>query len=135
MVQSYALDKAPYINYLELSPSQRASTFEKLVLFPTGSINLGFILREDLLLCSSYLPLGVPNWVPNKHYQAIFLAPLPGRKRISARGVSRFQSFTLLLFCFTLFLLASFYQKIQKKIVPLIVGIPLLLLLVHYVVP
>jgi hypothetical protein len=33
-----------------------------LVLSPTGSINLGFILREDLLLCSSYLPLGVPNW-------------------------------------------------------------------------
>jgi hypothetical protein len=35
---------------------------QKLVLPPTGSINLGFILREDLLLCSSYLPLGVPNW-------------------------------------------------------------------------
>jgi hypothetical protein len=35
---------------------------QKLVLSPTGSINLGFILREDLLLCSSYLPLGVPNW-------------------------------------------------------------------------
>jgi hypothetical protein len=35
----------------------------KLVLSPTGSINLGFILREDLLLCSSYLPLGVSNWV------------------------------------------------------------------------
>jgi hypothetical protein len=34
----------------------------KLVLSPTGSINLAFILREDLLLCSSYLPLGVPNW-------------------------------------------------------------------------
>jgi hypothetical protein len=34
-----------------------------LVLSPTGSINLGFILREDLLLCSSYLPLGVRNWV------------------------------------------------------------------------
>jgi hypothetical protein len=33
-----------------------------LVLSPTGSINLGFILREDLRLCSSYLPLGVPNW-------------------------------------------------------------------------
>jgi hypothetical protein len=39
-----------------------------LVLSPTGSIKLGFILREDLLLCSSYLPLGVPNWVPNMHY-------------------------------------------------------------------
>jgi hypothetical protein len=34
----------------------------KLAFSPTGSINLGFILREDLLLCSSYLPLGVPNW-------------------------------------------------------------------------
>jgi hypothetical protein len=33
-----------------------------LVLSPTGSINVGFILREDLLLCSSYLPLGIPNW-------------------------------------------------------------------------
>jgi hypothetical protein len=43
-----------------------------------------------------------------------FLAPLPGRKKISVRGVSRFQSFTLLLFCFILFLLASFYQKYKK---------------------
>jgi hypothetical protein len=33
----------------------------KFVLSPTGLIKLGFILREDLLLCSSYLPLGVPN--------------------------------------------------------------------------
>jgi hypothetical protein len=64
----------------------------------------------------------------------IFLALLPGRKRISAREVSRFQSFTLLLFCFILFLLASFYKK-YKKLVPLIVGILLLLLLVYYVVP
>jgi hypothetical protein len=87
---------------------------QKLILSPTGSINLGIILREDLLMCSSYLPVGVPKWVPNKHYQAIFLAPLPGRKEISARGVSRFQSSTLLLFCFTLFLLASFYQKYKK---------------------
>jgi hypothetical protein len=83
----------------------------KLVLSPTGSINLGFILREDLLLCSSYLPLGVPNRVVIYPYQGIFLAPLPRRKKISARGVSHFQSFTLLLFCFILFLLVSFYQK------------------------
>jgi hypothetical protein len=34
----------------------------KLVLSPTGSINHSFILREDLLFCSSYLPLRVPNW-------------------------------------------------------------------------
>jgi hypothetical protein len=50
---------------------------QKLVLSPTGSINLGFILREDLLLCSSYLPLGVPNWadiytpLPNLSYLSI----------------------------------------------------------------
>jgi hypothetical protein len=65
---------------------------------------------------------------------SIFLAPLPGIKKISTRGVSHAKSFTLLLFCFTLFLLALFYQKYKKKI-PLIVCIPLLLLLVHYVVP
>jgi hypothetical protein len=40
----------------------------KLVVSPTGSINLSFILREDLLLYLSYLPLGVSNWVPNVHY-------------------------------------------------------------------
>jgi hypothetical protein len=58
------------------------------------------------------------SWVPNEvlstRHQAFFLEPLPGRKKISARGVSHAQSFTLLLFCFTLFLLASFYQKYKK---------------------
>jgi hypothetical protein len=43
------------------------------------------------------------------------LALLPGRKKISAWGVSHFQSFTLLLFCFILFLIASFYQKYKKN--------------------
>jgi hypothetical protein len=47
-------------------------------------------------------------------HQAFFLAPLPGRKKISAREVSHAQSFTLLLFCFTLFLLASVYKKTKK---------------------
>jgi hypothetical protein len=46
---------------------------------------------------------------------SIFLASLPGRKKISARGVSHFQSFTLLLFCFILFLLASIYKKYKKN--------------------
>jgi hypothetical protein len=45
----------------------------KLVLSPTGSINLDFILREDLLLCSSYLPLGVPNW-------AVIYTPSPSQE-------------------------------------------------------
>jgi hypothetical protein len=52
-------------------------------------------------------------------HQRSFLAPLSLRKKIPARGVSHFQSFTLLLFCFILFLLRSFYQKYKKKLVPL----------------
>jgi hypothetical protein len=41
----------------------------KSVLSPTGSINLGFILREDLLLCSSYLPLGFPTGRSSTRHQ------------------------------------------------------------------
>jgi hypothetical protein len=47
-----------------------------LVLSPTGSINLDFILREDLLLCSSYLPLRVPYWAdiytPSSNFSGAF---------------------------------------------------------------
>jgi hypothetical protein len=55
--------------------------------------------------------------MPTKHQQQVFLALLPGRKMISARGVSDFQSFyfvIVLLSFFTLFLFASFYQKYKK---------------------
>jgi hypothetical protein len=44
-----------------------------------------------------------------------FLAPLLERKKISARGVSRFQSFTLLLFYFILFFACIILSKIQKN--------------------
>jgi hypothetical protein len=64
---------------------------------------------------------------PTSTTRQAFLAPLPGRKKISARGVSHFQSFTLLLFCFTLFLLTSFYQK-YKNISSFIVVFTCLLL-------
>jgi hypothetical protein len=110
--------------------------------------NLGFLLGENFLLCSSYLPLGVANWtviyintVPHQanflspllgieeeeaptsttfshvNYAptANFLAPLPGRKNTSARGVSHAHPLLCLLFCFTLFLLALF-KKNRKKI-------------------
>ena len=40
---------------------------------PTGSINLGFLLRENLLLYASRLPLGVPNGrVLYRHKEATF---------------------------------------------------------------
>jgi hypothetical protein len=81
-------------------------------------INLGFLLKENLLLCSSYLPLGVPNWaviyINTALQSSCFLAPLPGRKKTSARGVSHAHPLLCFLYFFTLFLLASFYQKYKK---------------------
>jgi hypothetical protein len=92
-----------------------------LVLSPTGSINLGFTtegkLAAVIIITFSWgFPISfLVSTTHQRNSNQAFLAPLPGRKKISARGVSHFQSFTLLLFCFILFLLASFYQKIQKN--------------------
>jgi hypothetical protein len=80
--------------------------------------------------------LGVPNWsviyINTAPQSSYFLAPLPGKKKISARGVSHARpllcfSFALLYFCLHRFI------KNTKKIVSFIVVT--LLLLVHYVVP
>jgi hypothetical protein len=67
------------------------------------------------------------------HHQSIFLAPLPGRKKISARGVSHAQSFTMSLFCFTLLLFASFYQKYKKNSFFIVAFTCLLLVLLEWV--
>jgi hypothetical protein len=59
---------------------------QKLVLSPTSSINLGFILREDLLLCSSYLPLGVPNWAVIYTPSSNFFGVVAGEKEDFCKG-------------------------------------------------
>jgi hypothetical protein len=87
----------------------------KLVLSPTGSINLGFILREDLLLCSSYLPLGVPNWAVIYTRSSNFSGVVVGEKEDFFKG-----SLSLLIFYFVIVLLyfifaCIFLSKIQKK--------------------
>jgi hypothetical protein len=87
--------------------------------------NLGFTTEGKLaVVLIITLLLGFSNWFSGVNYtpannNQVFLAALPGRKKISARGVSHVQSFNLLLFCFTLFLLASFYEKHKIKLVPL----------------
>jgi hypothetical protein len=93
-----------------------------LVLSPTALINLGFTtkgrLAVVLIITFSWgFQLGgrLQNSYINTAPPTNFLAPSPWRKKIFARGVSRFQSFTLLLFCFIFFLLASFYQKYKKN--------------------
>jgi hypothetical protein len=97
---------------------------------------LGFITEGKLAAVFITPSLGVPNWpviyIINTAPPTSFLALLTGKKKTSARGVSHAHPLLCLLFCFTSFLLASFYQK-HKKFSFLIVVT--LLLLVHYVVP
>jgi hypothetical protein len=112
--------------------------------------NLGFSLREKLTAILIKPSLGVPNWpviyfinytptsslapfitAPSKSIK-FFLAPLPGKKKTSARGVLHAHPLLCFKFCFTLLLLVSFYQKHKKLVSFLVVT---LLLLVHYAVP
>jgi hypothetical protein len=55
------------------------------------------------------------NTVP---HQAIFLAPLPGKKKTSARGVSHAHPLLCFSFALLYFYLHRFYQK-HKKLVSL----------------
>jgi hypothetical protein len=66
---------------------------------------------------------------------ASFLVPLPGKSGRPLQGeFFAHTSFTLLLFCFTLFILPTlFYIKNPKKLESLVVVIALLL--VHHAVP
>jgi hypothetical protein len=87
----------------------------KLVLSPTGSINLGFILREDLLLCSSYLALGVPNWAVNYTPSSYFSGAVAREKEDFCK-----ESLSLPIFYFVIVLLhfifaCIFLSKIQKN--------------------
>jgi hypothetical protein len=68
-----------------------------------------------LLLFSSYLPLGVPNWVVILPASSCFSGAIAGKKKTSARGVSHAHPllcfFVLLYFIFACIVLS----KIQKK--------------------
>jgi hypothetical protein len=82
-------------------------------------IYLGFITEGKLAAIFITPSLGVPNWpiiyIINTEPPTSFLAPLPGKKKTSARGVSHAHPLLCFLFCFTLFLLASFLSKTQKN--------------------
>jgi hypothetical protein len=93
-------------------------------------INLGFLLRERLATVL-IRPSSWGSQLGGYPHQAVFLAPLLGRKKTSARGVLHAHpllcfSFALLYFCLHLFI------KNTKKLVSFIVVT--LLLLVHYIV-
>jgi hypothetical protein len=85
-----------------------------------------------LLLVQSYV--GVPNWAVIYTPSSNFFGAVAREKEDFYKG-----SLSLPIFYFVIILLyfifaCIFLSKIQKKLVSLIVGFPLLLLLVHYVV-
>jgi hypothetical protein len=65
---------------------------------------------------SSYIKYMFPHQLGTSKTSQVFLVPLPGRKKTSARVVSHAYPLLCFKFCFTLFLLvSSFYQKTQEK--------------------
>jgi hypothetical protein len=135
--QSYAPDKAPYINYLEQTPKPASINLQKWFLSPTGSIKPWFYtegkLADVLIIPSSW---GSQLGASTSTNPAFFGAVVGDKEDFSKGSLSLliFYFVIVLLTFFTLFLLAYFYQK-YKKLVPFLVGILLLLLLVYYVVP
>jgi hypothetical protein len=101
-------------------PKPASINLQKWFLSPTSRLNLGFTIEGNLSLCSSHLPLGVPNWAAstaNKH----FFDAVAREKEDFCKGslsLPILYFVIVLLTFFTLFLLASFYQK-YKKISPL----------------
>jgi hypothetical protein len=132
LVQSKALDEAPY--KLSRAVAKLAGfTFLSLA-FSYWTDKPWFLTKGKLMLCLSYLPLGVPNWsviyisIPSA--SSCFLAPLPGRKKTSARGV--LNAHPLLCFSFALlyFYLHHFIKNTQKLVsfIVAFIYLPLVLL-------
>jgi hypothetical protein len=88
----------------------------KLVLSPTGSIKPWFHTEENLPLCSSYLPLGVPNWAASTTIKQFFWSHCRGERGF-LQGES-LASNLLLCYCFAYFLYfifaCIFLSKIKK---------------------
>jgi hypothetical protein len=137
LAQSYAQIGA--VNKLSGAIAKPASiNLRKLFLSPTGSIKPWFHTEGNLLLCSSYFPLEVPNWAASTAINH-FSGAVAGEKEDFCKGSLSLPIFYfVIVLCtfFTLFLLESFYRKYKKKISSMIVVIfaCLLLVLLEWVV-
>ena len=108
-----------------ISPS---ATPSEATPFSYWSINLGFVIEGNLLLCSSYLPLGVHQQAPynsSRQLGAIkhFSGAVAGEKDHFCMG-SLSLSIFLFCFCFACFILLYFcllrFIKNPKKLVTII---------------
>ena len=95
---------------------------------PTGDTNLGIFTEGNIPLLHHNLPLGVPQWVCETHYQANFWRRYRGRHifKIGELHTSIF-IFIIYLACLLYLLLAFLYIKNPQKLVCLV----LLLLVPH----
>jgi hypothetical protein len=80
---------------------------------------LGFVTEGKLAAVLITPSLGVPNWsviyIINTVPSTSFLAPLPGREKTSARGVSHAQSFTLFIVLLYFIFACIVLSKTQKN--------------------
>ena len=105
-------------------PIVREQHLQKRLPSPTGRLNLGFLLRENLLPCSSYLPLGVPNGSLLREHQATFSGAIAGEKKHFCKGSLSLPIF-LLCYCFAYFIFVCFViSKTHKKLVVAFIRLP-----------
>jgi hypothetical protein len=124
-----SLDEAPYINCPELSQTSPHHLQSSLCAFLLN--DKPWFLNSGKTSCYTHhtFLLGFPTgwsftthkdvWSPTSTRRiSLFSSAVAGEEwKTSARGVSARTSFTLLLFCFTLFILpALFYIKNPKKL-------------------
>ena len=93
------------------SPTTFRSDFDLLLV----RLNLGFILRENLLLYSSYLPLGVFNECVSFASSSTFSGAVAGEVKPSVRGVSHFKSLYFVIVLLSLFFILSCLLSLLKK--------------------
>jgi hypothetical protein len=133
--QSKALDEAPY--KLSGAIAKLASiTFWSTDFFLDDKTLVSYY-GKNLLLCSSYLPLGVPNWTVIYIYtphriKTFFWRRCRGKRRL-LQGKFRTHILYFVLSFALLYFYLHHYIKNIKKLVSFIVII--LLLLVHDVLP
>jgi hypothetical protein len=95
-----ALGEAPY--KLSGAVAKLAYITFRHLAFSWIRLNLGFLLRENLLLYSSYLPLGVPNWMVKLYQHRVVSRSFPTAEysqtarrtaeyRLVGRGMAEFR--------------------------------------------
>jgi hypothetical protein len=104
---------------MELSQASKHH-LQSFGLFPFGSINLGFLLRENLaaifIIPSSWGSQLDSEKILPPQASRIFLAPLPERKKkTSARGVFARTSFTLFIVLLYFIFSCIILSKTQKN--------------------